>query len=364
MFSNYPRALDPDNLAYTLAELFPNNTERAYPSLQYNNPPQGLVDNSTYPAVATGSADHLTGVQSVIIDGADRMWVLDTGRLATSNGTILSASPGGAKLIGVDLDTNAPFTTIVFDPMAAPADSYLNDVRVDLNPELSESGQGIAYITDSSPEGRNAIVVVDLGTGEAWRRLVLTDAVQANAGFVPTIWGEPLYLNETNGNPIKNINFGADGIALSADGEDLFFATTGGRELWSCPTALLRNRAPGAEIRARGGLRYHGETGFKDGMDTDTHNIVYAGNLEDNSVSMFDPATGFLSTLGRDPRFAWTDAVFVGFDGYIYFTQNQLWRRPAHWGGVERRQFPYSVFRVPLPNGGTKVEQEAPATRK
>lgn len=30
------------------------------------------------------------------------------------------------------------------------------------------TGQGVAYITDSSQEGRNALVIVDLGTGKAW----------------------------------------------------------------------------------------------------------------------------------------------------------------------------------------------------
>lgn len=152
-----------------------------------------------------------------------------------------------------------------------------------------------------------------------------------------------------------NINFGADGIALTADNKDLYFATTGGRELWSVPTAMLRDRSRNAEIRARSAVHYHGETGFKDGMETDTNGYIYAGNNEDNSISYFDPSTGQLRTLVRDPRFAWADALFVGFDGYLYFTQNQLWRRPVHWFGEERREVPYSVFRVPLPNNGTKV---------
>lgn len=45
---------------------------------------------------------------------------------------------------------------------------YLNDVRFDLNASLTPSGQGVAYITDSSQEGRNALVICDLGTGKAW----------------------------------------------------------------------------------------------------------------------------------------------------------------------------------------------------
>lgn len=219
----------------------------------------------------------------------------------------------------------------------------------------------MAYITDSSSEGRNAIVVVDLGTGEAWRRLMNIPAVQADEGFVPTVWGRPVYTNGTSGMPIGNVNFGADGIALSADGATLYFSTTGGRELYSVPTERLRDRSPYAEILARGSTNFLGETGFKDGMETDTNNMIYAGNIEDNSVSSYNPTTGILSTFVRDPRFSWTDTLSVGADGYLYFTENQLWLSSAYQGGVDKRQKPYAVFRVKLPNGGTKITQSAPA---
>lgn len=122
--------MDPTNIAYTVAELFPNNTERAYPNATYQTPPQGLIDNSTTPATSVGNADYLTGVQSVVIDSADRLWILDTGRIAIPDGTMLNASPGGAKLVGIDLTTNEIFTTIVFDSMQAPAQS----VSLPLNP--------------------------------------------------------------------------------------------------------------------------------------------------------------------------------------------------------------------------------------
>jgi len=123
MFSNYPPALDPNDQAYTVAEIFSNNTERAYPSAQINSPPGGRINYTNYPPTGAGTPNYFVGVQSVVIDPADRLWVLDTGRVATSNGTQLTASFGGPKLVGIDLTTNAIFKTIVFDSMAAPADS-------------------------------------------------------------------------------------------------------------------------------------------------------------------------------------------------------------------------------------------------
>lgn len=123
MFSNYPPALDPMDQAYTVAELFSNNTEQPYPSREINSPPGGRIDNSTYPPTGLGNSQYLIGVQSVVIDPADRLWILDTGRVATQNGTMLNAAYGGPKLVGVNLETNSVFKTIVFDPMAAPGDS-------------------------------------------------------------------------------------------------------------------------------------------------------------------------------------------------------------------------------------------------
>lgn len=128
MFSNYPPALDPNDQQYTVAELFANNTERPYPSAEINSPPGGRIDNSKYPPTGAGDAQHFVGVQSVVIDPADRLWVLDTGRVATSNGTQLTASYGGPKLVGIDLTTNSVFKTIVFDPTAAPADSVSSSI--------------------------------------------------------------------------------------------------------------------------------------------------------------------------------------------------------------------------------------------
>ena len=45
--------------------------------------------------------------------------------------------------------------------------TYLNDVRFDLR----RGEAGTAFITDSSDQGPNGIIVVDLATGESWRRL-------------------------------------------------------------------------------------------------------------------------------------------------------------------------------------------------
>jgi sugar lactone lactonase YvrE len=356
-FSNYP-PLDPNNVnGYTVAELTSNNTETPFPSLEINSPPGGRINYTTYPPTSANYPNYLIGVQSVVIDPADRLWILDTGRTSFPNGTLLPASYGGPKLIGVNLTSNSIFQSIIFSPTAAPPDSYLNDVRFDLTPSLTPSGQGIAYITDSSSEGRNAIVVVDLGTGEAWRRLENHPSVHPDPDFVPWVWGEPVYMNPGQNQTITNVGFGADGIALSADGETLYYSPVATRNLYSVPTALLRDRSPYAVQKSNAAVQLRGTKGVSDGMETDSNGLIYAGNVENNEIVVFNPETGLFESFVRDPRFSWTDTMSVAADGYLYFTENQLWLSSSYQGGVDKRKKPWVVFRVPLKGNGTKVTQ-------
>jgi sugar lactone lactonase YvrE len=113
----------------------------------------------------------------------------------------VGASYGGPKLVGIDLTNNTVIKTIVFPPTVAFADSYLNDVRFDLRPNITACGEGVAYITDSSVEGRNGIVVVDLGTGESWRHLDGHPSVRPAQQWLAYQWNTPLYANNVVGAP-------------------------------------------------------------------------------------------------------------------------------------------------------------------
>ena len=198
-------------------------------------------------------------------------------------------------------------------------------------------------------------MIVDLGSGEAWRHLINVPSVSPTVGFVPTIWGQQVYSNGTNGMPINTLAFGADGLSLSADKSTLFYSTTGGRELYSVPTSILLRQDPYSELIAQASVMNHGQKGLSDGLESDTNNNIYVGNMEDNSIAIFHPDTGIVSTFVRDPRFSWTDTMSVGADGYLYFTENQLWLGAAYHGGIDERVKPYVLFRAKLPGNGTKI---------
>lgn len=165
---------------------------------------------------------------------------------------------------------------------------------------MTASSQDIAYITDSSIEGRTGIIIVDLGTGESWRHLEGIPQVEPEFRFVAVVWGEPVY--SLSGKEITTRTFGADGIALSADGETLYWSVFGGRYLYSVPTAQFRDRSVTSEITAQASVVNHLHKGVSDGVETDSNGLIYAGNLEDNSIELFNPANGTVSLFARDPR--------------------------------------------------------------
>lgn len=180
-------------------------------------------------------------------------------------------------------------------------------MRFDLRPGITSTGKGVAYITDSSSEGRNGLIIVDLGTGESWRHVSATEAVRPDAGFVGWVSGQPVYYYDASASEASYFPIGSDGIALSADGEDLFFCPLSSRRLYSVSTALLRDRGPASEVRAQQGTVYRGQKGFSDGFETDSNGFIYMGNFEQNAVVAFNPANGTVDTFVRDPRINWVD---------------------------------------------------------
>lgn len=359
LFSNYPGALDPANTndgtngRFTIGELINGTHEVAWPSVEINNPPGGAINYTTNPPTGANYQNYLIGSQSIVIDAANRAWILDTGRVALPNGVIVNASPGGTKILGVHLTNDTVFQTIVFPPEVAYPDSYLNDLRID----LTHGSAGFIYITDSSGEGRNGLVTVDISTGESWRHLDLHPAVRTTQQFVFPHWGQNIYgAPAPSGSPFAFTNFGADGITLSADGSTLYWKCVAGRELFSIPTARLRDRSfPASELLAQASIQNWGETGVSDGLETDSNDVIYHGVAEANAIGAFYPKNASDVLFVRDERINWVDTLSVGWDGYLYFTNNQLAFTKMFAPGTDRRQRPYSLLRVPLPEGGKKV---------
>ncbi len=320
IFVNFPRW--GDKVDYTVAEV-KNGQAVPYPNAQINRPNKSKPSNS------------LISVQSVVVDPQDRLWILDTGSIQMG-----PTSYGGPKLIGIDLKQNRIFQTILFPQDVALPTSYLNDVRFDLR----RGKAGMAFITDSSGNGPNAIVVVDLDSGRSWRRLNDHPSTKAEPNFLPVVEGQPL-INRPPNQPPSPIKIGADGIAISADGERLFYCPLAGRQLYSVSIdALANEQLSDSQVAAT--LINHGDKGgASDGLESDAQNRVYLTNYEHNAILRRSP-NGMYETLVHDPRVLWPDTLSVASDGYLYFTANQLHRQPQFHQGKDLREKPYSLFRT------------------
>ena len=245
IFVCYPRWGDP--VEFTVAEMR-DGEEVAYPSAEFN------VFDEQRPA------DCLVSVQSVVVDPAGRLWLLDTG--ATEFGPTI---PDGPKLVCVDLATDEVVQTIRFPPDVALETTYLNDIRFDLR----RGEAGMAFITDSGVGlGPNGLIVVDLASGRSWRKLTATrpccrstaSSRSSRAGRWP-------------------LSIGVDGIAISADGERLYVCPLASRRLFSVSTDALADEDASDEAVAAT-LEDHGEKGASDGLESDADGRIYASNYE------------------------------------------------------------------------------------
>lgn len=322
LFACFPRW--EDGLIYTVGEVLPDGSVVPYPDLAFNQPDPDAPEKSLY------------SVQSVVVDAQGRLWLLDTGRIRRR-----PAARGAAKLLGFDLKTNQLVRTIVMPQAEVPSDSYLNDVRFD----LSQGQGGFAYITDS---GRGGIIVVDLASGRVMRRLVSHPSTQPQE-VLPVVEGRALYQRPSPDAEPEPFAVAADGIALSPDGETLYYCPLSSRRLYSISTAHLRD-ATLSDVDLDRQVKGLGAKPLVDGMIMDETGRLYLSAFEHNALMRRLP-DGSIEAVATDTRLLWPDSFSIGPDGWLYVTANQLHRRPLFQGGRDLRWRPYVIFRTRIGAG-------------
>jgi len=385
IFVNFPRW--GDDVPFTVAEIV-HGKAVAYPNVEINNWPGRNLPNPN--AFGRNSQEeqanqtHFVNVQSVVVDasggsnGEGHLWALDTGAPLLKN-----IVPGGPKLVCIDLATNQVIKTILLPPETAGTNSYMNDIRFDLrvgdsgpqdpqtmpgsrpapdpgkpapdpshpvaerSPGQSSTGgafHGTAYITDSASEGPNAIIVVDLATGKSFRRLNQHISVLGEPGFLMFAEGRPVYMTQPN-HPPRPVIFAADGIAISADGKQLYYCPINSTKLYVVSTDMLRDRSK-SEGEVEATVRIATGKMPSDGLESDAEGNVYMSDPVTDSIHRWSPATGLTETLVHDPRLLWPDTMSLSDDGYLYVTANQLNRQPTMHNGQDLRVKPYTLFRL------------------
>lgn len=347
--------------AYTLGEVINKTAEAPFPSLEYNTPAGGLSNSSDGITFGSSLQDALISVQALYVTPDDTLWVLDTGRPsimdASGSPSMPYAAPGGPKLIAIDLSTNTVSKTYTFPPAVHYPDSYMNDLRFDMRCNASTGGKGIAYIVDSSNEGRTGLIMLDLATGESWRHLTQHPSTLRVFGDVPSYQGLPFYLKQ-KGMDIGYQQEGLDGIELSLYGDVLYFSPLTSDYLYSIETKYLRANPKDdqlSKIRAFNNVKNLGQRGGNaNGFSSDSLGNVYMLMPESNAIYKYNGTTLLAEPYVRDPRIIWPDSSNVGFDGYIYFNINQLPYQPMWNDGNDLRAYPGLILRSKLPNCATK----------
>lgn len=322
IFVNFPKW--GDDVQFTVAELVDGRAV-AYPSEDFNR----MRDDD--------HAAALVSVQSVVVDPLDRLWLLDTG-----SPMFQPTRYGGPKLVCVDLKSDTVSKKILFPQDVALPTTYLNDVRFDLR----RGKEGMAFITDSSDQGPNGIIVVDLASGESWRRLNEHPSTKPEnlQQFLPIVEGRP-FVQREDGQTKPGPYMGADGIAISADGSRLYYCPLGTRTLYSVSVDALADRSlDDAAVAAT--IRNEGNKGCgSDGLESDAAGCLYATDYEHNAILRRNKDMDW-ETIAHDPRLLWPDTMSVATDGYLYVTANQLHRQARYHEGRDLRVKPYTLFRV------------------
>ena len=292
----------------------------------------------------TQPSTRFISVQAVVVDARDTLWALDTGILGPSTTPIV----GGPKLVAIDLNTNTVTRTIVFPESLIGTNTSLNDVRFD----LTRGTLGFAYITDASAVSGSGIIVVDLATGQAVRRLQNDPSVLPDAGFRAVVEGKQFVSQPTAVAAPGPVTTAADGIALSADGKTLYYCPIASRRLYSVSTDALADFTLSDQAVA-GTVQSIGEKGLAAGLEADTQGRIYLTNPEYNAIRRFDPTAGgsaafngSFETLVHNRHLVWPDTITLAPDGTLYVTSSQLDRSATYNAGVDLRTKPFFLYKI------------------
>jgi hypothetical protein len=209
---------------------------------------------------------------------------------------------------------------------------------------------GFAYISDSSGAAGSGIIVVDLATGQAVRRLANDPTVLPDPGFRATVEGRPFVAQASADAAPSLLGIACDGIAVSADG--VCRKPLASRNLFAVDADALTNfRLDDAAVAAT--IRNLGDKGEVGGLEADAQGRVYLTNGEFNAIRRFEPEAATADTFNatfetvvHNRHLVWPDSPALGKDGTLYITSSQVNRLPSLNGGVDRRQPPYFLYKV------------------
>ena len=290
------------NQPVKVVELFEDGSTRPYPTEEWASAP----DNGT-----TG----LNGVLGLNVDTNGVLWLLDT-----------SSADRAGRLIGWDTKSEQLHRIIYLAKPVISDHSFLNDLAIDLK-------NNAIYVADT---GIEAIIVVDLSTGQARRVLESSEFTKAQ-DLDMVIDGKRV---EMNGQPAR---LGVNPITIDSHNGYVYWGAMSGTAIYRMGTKSLNNeQLTDSELLEK--VEYYGEKPISDGITIDDADNVYITSITEDAIGVVRP-DGSYETLFQNDTLSWPDGFAVGPDDYIYVTINELHRSPGLNNGRNHSQDEFKVMR-------------------
>ncbi|KAJ8973880.1 hypothetical protein NQ317_011688 [Molorchus minor] len=258
------------------------------------------------------SCINLQSVQSMEIDTAGVMWVLDGVRIKNN----VHCPP---KLMFFDLKYNGLliFTYTFPNEISLQKGGFLNDIVID------ESGGGYAYITDNSNIDPG-LIVYSRKKNRVWK-------IRDRSMF-PELWAANFIVDKVRVEALAPI----DGIALSPKPLDpfanrtVFYTSLTGFDIFALGTEILKNEDLCLSDRWRTHVKFVGEKqGQTDGMMIDSKGNLYYTLLPLYGVGRWNIKEKFGSARIIDinaQEMVWPDGFAMDQKGYLYLISNSAFK--------------------------------------
>jgi Major royal jelly protein len=317
VFASFPRWAD--GATPGVAEAMADGRFRPYP---------GGAWNAWRPGAPT--QESFVAVHSVFADRDDHLWVIDDS--APHHQALAGARP---KIVKIDLARNAVERVYALDANAAPPGAILGHMRV--------MGRH-AFVTESHG---GAIIVLDLETGAARRRLERAPQTRADPAIVPVIDGKEF--RRADGS-VQRVNVNL--LELSNDGRWLYFTCLFGPMLRRVETRLLLDGArDDASIIPE--IEDIAPIPPCAGITIDAHGTLYLSSFTENAIAAIGPDR-VRRIVAQHPRLSFPNEGSVGPDGWLYVPASQIHRLAAFQAdGVARVTKPWEILKIALPQTGT-----------
>lgn len=299
-----------------VAEIMQDGSMKPYPGGTWNTPEDNTPDGERF-----------IGINAVVSDANDQLWVVDP-----AGGFGSTPALGKAKLVQIDIPTDTVKRVYHFSTDVLPERGFINDVRIANNH---------AFLTDS---GLGALLVVNLSDGKV-RRVLADDArLKADPNLKLTINGSP-YLNASGKTPQMHVNT----MDVSPDGQFLYFQPNGGPRLLRVLIDKLCNADP-SDSGLAASVEDVGTTRFNAGMTFGPDGSLYYSDIEISGITRRLPDGTFETLVSNPELIAWPDASRISPDGFLYFPAAQINRLPNNNPtGESLIEKPFRLFKIKLP---------------